>query len=356
MAVAITYASTTNVDAGGNPSYTSQAIGTASSDRIVVVAVSARSAAATTTAVIIGGISASKIVERTSTDTTSAIWAAPVPTGTTATISVSWSGTVFWQGIAVWAMTGTAGNAAALNTSGAFDNSGTLTIDTTITIPANGGSIGNAVVAQTGNNSATWVGLTKNVDYFVSGENNSWTGASLTPASLQSGITVSSTWGGSADGDATLVVASWTQVPVLSGVSGTGTAGTNTPSIATGAVTGVVGTGTVGTAVATPGGQITGVAATGAVGTVTLTSGLPTVFGTGQVGTLTPSVLTGSIAGTVATGTVGTLASTSGPGLIGVFATGRVGTVYPIPPAPRHRPPLYIPPHDDYPPSIWDGT
>ena len=355
MAVAITYVSTANVDAGGNPSYTSQSIGTASSDRVVVVAVSARSSAATTTAVTIGGVSASKIVERTSTDTTSAIWAAAVPTGTTATIDVSWSGTVFWQGIAVWAMTGTAGNPAALNTSGAFNNSATLTISTTLTIPANGGAVGNAVLAQTGNNSATWVGFTKNVDYFVSGENNSWTGASLTPNSLQSGITVSSTWGGSADGDATLAVASWTQVPVLSGVSGTGTVGTTTPSVATGSVTGVAGTGAVGTVIASPGGQVTGVSATGAVGTLTIVSGLASAFGTGQVGDVIARVRP-PFTGVSATGAVGVLASTSGPGLIGVYATGQVGTVYPIPPAPRHRPPLYIPPHDDYPATIWDGT
>lgn len=141
----------------------------------------------------------------------------------------------------------------------------------------------------------------------------------------------------------------------LTGVAATGSVGTVTASVNPATTTGVAATGSVGTITPNPMGVITGVSATGAVGTVTITSSVAGVFATGAVGTVTPSIATHTLTGVFCTGAVGSAAVNPEGIIVGVFCTGQVGQLFPVPPAPLHRPPLYIPPHDDYPATIWAG-
>ena len=87
--------------------YASQNLGTASSDRVVVVAVSGRqSSARTITSVTIGGVSATEIGTRGSSQNPLGIWMAAVPTGTTGDVVATFSGAMLRSTIILWAVTG----------------------------------------------------------------------------------------------------------------------------------------------------------------------------------------------------------------------------------------------------------
>ena len=195
----------------------------------------------------------------------------------------------------------------------------------------------------------------------------------LSPASAA--ITPSFTTMGAA-GPCTINAMTWVEPEPsapLTGVQGTGAAGTVTPSItialtgvqATGAagtvapsrtvaLTGAVGTGSVGTVAASQAGSAaaSGVQGTGQVGTVlsSRTIALTGAAGAGNVGTVVPTIpraLTGvqatgqvsppipsttvALTGVVATGQVGTVTASQAItiALTGVQATGAVGTVVP---------------------------
>ena len=98
------------VNSGSQSSYTfsSQAIGTASSDRVVVVGVSAGNSPADVSSMTIGGVGAAHAVSQTNSTETE-IWYATVPTGTTASVVVNFSGGKGRCGIGVWALTGVSG-------------------------------------------------------------------------------------------------------------------------------------------------------------------------------------------------------------------------------------------------------
>jgi hypothetical protein len=122
-------------------------------------------------------------------------------------------------------------------------------------------------------------------------------------------------------------------------------------------VTGVSGTGAAGTVVPTVSPTTTGVSASGAAGSVAITLGpqLVGVAGTGQVGSLIPSPFT-FISGVTGTGFAGDVTVTKGPQPVGVAGIGIAGDVFPIPPAPRNRPPLLIPQQNGVPASLWLGS
>lgn len=117
----------------------------------------------------------------------------------------------------------------------------------------------------------------------------------------------------------------------LTGVSATSSPGTVTPSVST-ALTGVSSTGSVGTVSPAIDKALTGVSATGSVGSVgvNVTVALTGVSATGSVGNVIPNVAIG-ITGVTATGTVGTVSPVypATVALTGVSATGSVGNLTP---------------------------
>ncbi len=87
--------------------FTGKAIGPAAGDRYVFVGTFQGFATKTVSSMTIGGISASLVVSKSAASGTAELWMANVPTGTTATIVVTWSGGVdIACGIGVWSATG----------------------------------------------------------------------------------------------------------------------------------------------------------------------------------------------------------------------------------------------------------
>lgn len=82
------------------------AIGTASSDRLVIVAVNLTISNRTVSSMTIGGVSATNAVRSQRGLACSEIWAAMVSSGTTANISITCSGTNDRCGIIIWTATG----------------------------------------------------------------------------------------------------------------------------------------------------------------------------------------------------------------------------------------------------------
>jgi hypothetical protein len=137
-------------------SFTSQAIGTADSTRYVVVGIGQRGAAAETiTAVTIGGVSASSVVDSGAAgdNDVAAIWIAAVPTGTTATIGISLSGTVNNCEIVVWRLVGA--NPTATST-GSDASHASNALSDTLVIPSGGGGVGIVRAAGNGGTPRTW--------------------------------------------------------------------------------------------------------------------------------------------------------------------------------------------------------
>lgn len=117
----------------------------------------------------------------------------------------------------------------------------------------------------------------------------------------------------------------------LSGVTGTGSTGTLTPSDSA-PLTATTSTGSVGTVTPALSVAVVGVSGTGSVGTLipALSIGLTGSTGTGSAGTLAPATVV-SLSGVTGTGSVGSVSAAS-PGsaaLTGVTGTGSVGTVLP---------------------------
>ena len=151
-----------SVDSGSATTYTfsSQAIGTASADRVVVVGTSGGAGATNpVSSMTIGGVSAVKaigIVNSTGTE----IWYATVTSGTTASVVVNWGGTKSRCGIGVWALTGVTG-VGATNTS--------TSSTATLTVSGKTKDIVLAVYGGKDHASVTFTGLTEDYDEDISG-------------------------------------------------------------------------------------------------------------------------------------------------------------------------------------------
>jgi hypothetical protein len=151
-----------SVNSGSAATYTfsSQAIGTASADRVVVVGTSGGAAATNpVSSMTIGGVSAVKaigIVNSTGTE----IWYATVTSGTTASVVVNWGGTKNRCGIGVWALTGVTG-VGATNTS--------TSSTATLTVSGRTKDIVLAVYGGKDHASVTFTGLTEDYDEDISG-------------------------------------------------------------------------------------------------------------------------------------------------------------------------------------------
>jgi hypothetical protein len=180
--------------------FTGKSIGTAASNRKVVVCVGGNADARTVSTLTVGGNSASLVKRQTNADGTSEIWAVNVSSGTTADIVVTFSGAENTCGIGVYSLYGAAASAYATASSTANP------LSTTIDVPAGGVCIGTAQ-QYGGSQTWSWSGLTENWDSTMGGS-RPFGGASASFANAVTGQTVTATPSGSPTGQ-TLALASW---------------------------------------------------------------------------------------------------------------------------------------------------
>jgi len=144
-----------------NLSFTGVAIGTADTNRKVVVVATGGIGGGTHSSMVIGGVSATLVAQESAgANNHSSMWEAAVPNGTTATIAYTTSVADIRNAIGVWAV---------YNASDVYYSSATSTADPLsaggMTIPAGGVGIGGC---YNGNTSAfTWVGLTEDYDELI---------------------------------------------------------------------------------------------------------------------------------------------------------------------------------------------
>jgi hypothetical protein len=150
-----------SVNSGSATAYTfsSQAIGTASSDRVIAVGVSAGNSPAGVSTLTVGGVSAVKAIDATNSTETE-LWYASVPSGTTADIVVTFSSGKGRCGIGVWALTGVTG-VGATNTS--------TSSTATLTVSGRTKDIVLAVYGGKDHTSVIFSGVTENYDEDISG-------------------------------------------------------------------------------------------------------------------------------------------------------------------------------------------
>lgn len=155
--------------------FTSQAIGTASSDRIVVVAISWTGTSSTnmdipSNGVTIGGVTATQAVNSRPSSKGHAIFYALVTSGTTATIGITgytngWIDEII---INTASITGSAtASVASTNVTPAYSSG--LSTSPSITIPTGGvGAIAALSINNGGVSTSTWSGATKDNDQYDS--------------------------------------------------------------------------------------------------------------------------------------------------------------------------------------------
>lgn len=189
--VALTFTDS-SVNANNLEEYTfnTQAIGTASADRHVIVAlVYTEAASDTLTSVTVAGQSCTVVVNSTSGsgDSAIAITDAPVTSGTTATIVCSFSGSGPTNcGIGVYSITGLGSTTPVDTDTTTTDNTGL-----TLNVEADGAVIG--VSSQASGATATWTNITENYDEVIETSVMHHTGASvLTAASGTLTLTMNS--------------------------------------------------------------------------------------------------------------------------------------------------------------------
>lgn len=170
MAITLNYITTATQTTGGSSlTFSDVSIGSASADRVVVVAICSESNVPETfSGGTIGGNSATEavVVEGTSSTvgTIVAILYLAVPTGTTATIVSNYSGSVFRGICSVWTLTGDTPELIDIDTDTAPSGTG---LSCSVDIPAN--AVGIAGYSQGNTFEVTWTGATERFDESVSG-------------------------------------------------------------------------------------------------------------------------------------------------------------------------------------------
>ncbi len=168
--------------------FPSRALGAAASDRRVVVGVTASQAVNnnTVSSVTIAGVAATQHVyheDGTGAASRAALWSAPVPTGTTGDVVVTFASADDRCGIGIWRMTGAGASPVSTHADGT-DGTGT----TSITVPAGGVAVAMAATSA----STTWSGLTEDFDETIAGTSLQ-SGACAAFAAAQTGLSVSDT-------------------------------------------------------------------------------------------------------------------------------------------------------------------
>jgi hypothetical protein len=189
--------------------FSGHAIGTAATGRLVVVGFGNSGGGGGTAGIssmTVAGVTATKIVEITAADnTTSGIWTAPVDSGTTGDIVISYSRTTNGTYVGVWAIYDA--NTTASDSSGDIDDGGII-YTTTLDIPANGVAMACSMDGKGGSAPThTWAGLTENFDLNYKG-NQAGSGAHKTFDTIQSNLTISSTPNATTH-QGSMVCASW---------------------------------------------------------------------------------------------------------------------------------------------------
>ena len=207
----LTFRSAQELTSGGGPhggeGFAAQPIGTAAADRWVIVAAYVRSSPVSGVTCTIGGISATKLVSGQSVNSYSiCIFAANVPTGTTADINLATSGSAsseWWM--AYWTVN--MANGTAADTSSVVDQAATTAV-TGVIIPSLGFAVGMSVELENGTDKAMSVdsGFTERSEMFTAFLAN-LQAVDLEPAGSFSG-TVTFTITGATAGCSALI-ASW---------------------------------------------------------------------------------------------------------------------------------------------------
>lgn len=179
-----------------NKTYTAVPIGGASLSRMVVVCVKGDNTLGQPTSVTVGGVACTSVVATNSGSIYNSMWAAKVPTGTTADIVVNWPGTPDRQGISVYNVQGISGITASDT-----DSDVAAPYTKPITIPINGVAIACGVTGNA-SNTTTWTNLTEDFD-------SGATAFSTASTSSAAGATPSVTFAPSASDSPSMVIASW---------------------------------------------------------------------------------------------------------------------------------------------------
>lgn len=188
-------ANTSSTSASTTYNFASQSLGAAAADRYIVVGTTSQSGTnIAVSSLSVGGISATPLLSIVQINNTIELWIAAVPTGTSATVSVTWASTRSRCAIVVWRLVGLV-SPTAYDTAQEF-SFGASAGDGALDIPAGGVALGMASDSGTGGRNWTWAGLTESVD-LTFGSGRSYTGATGNFASAQSGLAVSATPSGS---------------------------------------------------------------------------------------------------------------------------------------------------------------
>lgn len=179
--------------------FSGAAIGTASSDRRIVVAIGSRAnAARSVSSVTVGGISATELV--TANDSGSgadiaSLWIAEVPTGTTGDIVVTFSAAMLRCAVAQYAVYGMGSNSAFHTQASAGSVANNVARSVSINVPANGAVIGADWGAGSGSPTciATWTELTEQNETNLGTVSNVFSSASKTYSAIQTGLSVTAT-------------------------------------------------------------------------------------------------------------------------------------------------------------------
>lgn len=187
--------------------------GAADAGRWLVVHIHGANNDRTVNSVTIGGVSASRVTDGVNDAETvvsdpasvvGALWIANVPTGTSGTVSITWSGGQARTAIALFRMTGNSG-AQASQVATDTGTSGT-DLSASLTIPSNGGGIGGVGVNTPDSpRTFTWTNLTEQYDEEVGEGNNSYSGA----LSLASGTATRTATASGSFVQGVLVLAAW---------------------------------------------------------------------------------------------------------------------------------------------------
>tara|TARA_R110002126_G_scaffold55235_1_gene148676 strand:+ start:247 stop:1356 length:1110 start_codon:yes stop_codon:yes gene_type:complete len=164
--------------------FSSQALGTAASDRLIVV--SSDNYDGTTSGITVAGVAATAVIQASGTNSRAGLWQAAVPSGTTGDIVVTLGAGNDRLGIGVWAIYGAA-NSSANDTATDEDSSDPLTVS--MDCPANGVMICAAAAHTTGTKGYSWTNLTENFDAVIKAATQH-TGASALFETAQSGLTI----------------------------------------------------------------------------------------------------------------------------------------------------------------------
>jgi hypothetical protein len=161
------------VSAGATQTHTGVDIGAAGADRIVVVGVigTGTTNSSTITGATIAGITATQVagadVSAAGASGQLAVIYAPVPTGTTGTIAVTFSGTKARSAISVWAVYGSTGtHTDADESQGSAVSSRALSA---LTVPAGGAGILFSGTSNDATTSVAWTNATERADAVMSG-------------------------------------------------------------------------------------------------------------------------------------------------------------------------------------------